>query len=193
MVSELRQLRDRSGGSGQTFGNVKEKPELFYKLKDIQTLYKGFFDYLEGKFITQEEVLDVLAQRAEQSEKLRDSTVVLDGYTGFTPIQIQVLEKLLKLCRQVYIPLTVGRGEDPYRLEAPMDFFILPGRLCINYVNLQRRRKSPGTRPGSREKENNTGADFRRTGRWIIWREIFSGRRADLTEAGKKRFLSGRL
>ena len=125
MVSELRQYEIGAEDLDRLLENVKEKPELFYKLKDIQTLYKGFFDYLEGKFITQEEVLDVLAQRAEQSGKLRDSTVVLDGYTGFTPIQIQVLEKLLKLCRQVYIPLTMGRGEDPYRLGAPYGLFYL--------------------------------------------------------------------
>ncbi len=134
MVSELRQYEIQVEDLDKLLEDVEDKPELFYKLKDIQTLYKGFFDYLEGKFITQEEVLDVLAQRADQSEKLKDSTVVLDGYTGFTPIQIQVMEKLLKLCRQVYIPLTMGRGEDPYRLGNPYGLFYLTrqtvNRLC---------------------------------------------------------------
>ena len=134
MVSELRQYEIQVEDLDKLLEDVEDKPELFYKLKDIQTLYKGFFDYLEGKFITQEEVLDVLAQRADQSEKLKDSTVVLDGYTGFTPIQIQVMEKLLKLCRQVYIPLTMGRGEDPYRLGSPYGLFYLTrqtvNRLC---------------------------------------------------------------
>lgn len=134
MVSELRQYEIKAEDLDKLLEDVKDKPELFYKLKDIQTLYKGFFDYLEGKFITQEEVLDVLAQRAEQSEKLRNSTIVLDGYTGFTPIQIQVLEKLLKLCRQIYVPLTIGKGEDPYRLGSPYSLFYLTRqtvhRLC---------------------------------------------------------------
>ena len=52
MVSELRQYEIGAEDLDRLLEDVKEKPELFYKLKDIQTLYKGFFDYLEGKFIT---------------------------------------------------------------------------------------------------------------------------------------------
>ncbi len=35
---------------------------LYYKLKDIRKVYEGFEDYLRDKYITKEELLDVLSQ-----------------------------------------------------------------------------------------------------------------------------------
>ena len=87
---------------------AKDKPELYYKLKDIAVLYDGFFEYLEGKAITREEVLEVLGSVAGKSKKLKESILVLDGYTGFTPIQQNVLEKILPLCEEMYVTITIG-------------------------------------------------------------------------------------
>ena len=137
----------------------------------------------------------MLAQRAEQSGKLRDSTVVLDGYTGFTPIQIQVLEKLLKLCRQVYIPLTVGRGEDPYRLGSPYGLFYLTRQTVHKLCKLGRGdENSPGARPGSRERERQYRGRFRgERGAGSSGEKYFPEEGQSPTEAGKRRYLSGRL
>ena len=113
---------------------MQDRPELYYKLKDMQVLYKGFFDYLEGNFITQEEVLDVLGRVAEKSRKLKDSVVVLDGYTGFTPIQQEFWKSFCKSQAQVYVTVTMGTGEDPYQPGSPHQLFYLSkqtvGRLC---------------------------------------------------------------
>ena len=43
MVSELRQYEIGAEDLDRLLEDIKEKPELFYKLKDIQTLYNGFF------------------------------------------------------------------------------------------------------------------------------------------------------
>lgn len=134
MVSELRQYEISAEDLEELLAELEHKPELYYKLKDIQTLYRGFFEYLEGSFITQEEVLDVLAGIAHQSSKLKDSVLVLDGYTGFTPIQLQLLEKLLTVCAQIYVTVTIAPGEDPYKAGSPHQLFYLSrqtvGRLC---------------------------------------------------------------
>ena len=125
MVSELRQYEITSRDLEDVLKEVEQKPELYYKLKDISVLYQGFFDYLGENFYTQEEVLDVLGRVAEKSGKIRDSVLVLDGYTGFTPIQMQLLEKLLVLSREVYVTITMGLGEDPYQLGSPHQHFFI--------------------------------------------------------------------
>ena len=66
---------------------------LRLKMKDVLTMYQGFTEYLKGRYITAEEVLELLYDVAEESELLRNSVIVLDEFTGFTPIQNR-----LKMC-----------------------------------------------------------------------------------------------
>ena len=65
------------------------------KLQDVKVLYQAFREYLSGHFMTAEEVLEVLAKEIQFSEKLKGSVLLLDGYTGFTPVQLEVLRELL--------------------------------------------------------------------------------------------------
>ena len=46
---------------------------------------------MEEKYITGEELLDVLAKVVGASEISRDSVIVLDGFTGFTPITVLMI------------------------------------------------------------------------------------------------------
>ena len=74
---------------------AKKHPALARKLTDIKIIYRGFMDYIKNHYIASEEILTVLAGAAKESEILKDSIVCLDGFTGFTPIQYQFIEKLL--------------------------------------------------------------------------------------------------
>ena len=48
-----------------------------------------------------------------KSRILKGSTVVLDGFTGFTPVQNQVIRELYGLCRRIYVVVTLDRREEP--------------------------------------------------------------------------------
>ena len=85
---------------------AKDKPQLFMKLKDVQIIYKSFQEYIQEKYITAEEILEVLYDVMEDSRLLANSVVCLDGFTGFTPSQYKVLEKLLKKAEDVYVTVT---------------------------------------------------------------------------------------
>ena len=72
-----------------------KKPSLAAKLKDLRLLYEQFQNYLGEKYITTEETLEELAGVIPVSEFIKDSVVVFDGFTGFTPVQNKVIEQLL--------------------------------------------------------------------------------------------------
>ena len=84
---------------------------LSAKLSDMEVIFEAFREFTKEKYITLEELLDVLCQVADRSDLLRDSTMVLDGYTGFTPIQYRLIGILLKLCRNVFV--TVSATMEP--------------------------------------------------------------------------------
>ncbi len=91
-----------------------KKGALNAKLKDLRLLYKSFLEYIDGRFITAEETLDILCKALPESALIRDSVIVFDGFTGFTPIQYRVIKELLSLCREVVFSVTISPDEDPY-------------------------------------------------------------------------------
>nr|MCR5271711.1 exodeoxyribonuclease V subunit gamma [Lachnospiraceae bacterium] len=77
------------------------------KLKDVEILYRGFLDELEGTYITSEEILSLLISVAHKSKILKNATLVFDGYTGFTPVQKELLAVLMPIVKDIYVTATM--------------------------------------------------------------------------------------
>ncbi|MCR5420634.1 MAG: PD-(D/E)XK nuclease family protein [Lachnospiraceae bacterium] len=92
---ELTELIDKS----------RDREILKSKLTDIQLLYREFLKYINEKYITTEEILQKVSDAVPGSLKLKKSVIVLDGYTGFTPVQAKLLAVLLQNTVDVYMTL----------------------------------------------------------------------------------------
>ena len=79
--------------------------------------------------MTAEDVLEVLAGKLEESSLIRNSEVLVDGFTGFTPVQIGVLGKLFRLCEKVYVTIIMDEREDPYKKAIPHQLFAMSRQL----------------------------------------------------------------
>lgn len=100
---------------------------LRLKLQDILTMYQGFRSYLEGKFITSEEILTLLCDVADESAILKDSVIVFDEFTGFTPIQNLLIRRLLTIAEKIVVSLTMDTrtGEDFYHCRGQHELFAM--------------------------------------------------------------------
>ena len=107
---------------------------LYYKLKDIRKVYEGFEEYLSEKYITKEEMLDVLSDSVPSSEILKGSVVALDGFTGFTPVQNRLMGELLKVCGKVMITVEMDGREDPFVFRHPYQMFALSKEMTSSLV-----------------------------------------------------------
>lgn len=122
VISELLQYGISTDTFKQMTRDAKDKNLLYHKMADVQVLYEAFREYLGETYMTAEEILDLLCTRIEQSVKIADSVAVFDGFTGFTPIQNRLVQKMLKLCEKVYVTVTIGSeakidgGKSPYQL-----------------------------------------------------------------------------
>lgn len=114
-IDELERLKKETG----------EKKLLETKLSDLLLLYKYYRSYMEERYISAEEILKLLADYADGSELLKDSIIVLNGFTGFTPIQYMLLSKLLMTAKDVYISVTIDRDADPFMPAKPYDLFYM--------------------------------------------------------------------
>ena len=111
----VEQLAEFSGKRGALQG----------KLRDLELLYQSFLDYIRGHFITAEETLDRLCRVLHRSRLVPGSVVAFDGFTGFTPIQNRLIQRLMSLAQEVIVTVTLGEGEDPYHLDGEQKLFHL--------------------------------------------------------------------
>jgi len=114
---------------------------LYYKLQDICKIYGGFEDYLADHYITKEEILDVLREVAPSSALLKESVIVLDGFTGFTPIQNRLLGELMKLCKGMLITVVIDEKEDIYRYSHPYQLFALSKQMVTGLVEVAKEQR----------------------------------------------------
>ncbi len=99
--------------------NEGEYSPFELKTADIAHVYRCFQRKLSGSFMTAEEVPDKLCEVIHESQKVKGAVVVLDGFTGFTPIQMKLIETLLPMVREMYVTVTLDSKEAfaPYRRQ----------------------------------------------------------------------------
>ena len=141
VISEFTQYDIGEEELSRVMETVGEESGLYYKLQDILVLYRGFSDYLRKKYITKEELLDVLSREVEKSEFLKNSTVALDGFTGFTPVQNRLLRELMRRCRNVVITVLMDDRENPFSYRHPYQLFALSKHMVVSLVEIAREEK----------------------------------------------------
>jgi ATP-dependent helicase/nuclease subunit B len=89
----------------------EKKPVLKAKLADLFTIYEGFKTFMKERYITAEEILVLLNQVIDESQWLKGTVICLDGFTGFTPCQYQLLLKMLTHAKKVMVTVTIDAEE----------------------------------------------------------------------------------
>lgn len=119
----------------------KEKPLLYHKLKDVKEIYQGFTEYLRERYITAEEVLELLCDKIGESSMVVGSCVVLDGFTGFTPIQKKVLRELLKITETIWVTVTMDEKAQK-QIKRPQSLFRMSGEMIEELTKIAAEEKA---------------------------------------------------
>ena len=188
VISEFTQYGVDLERLDQMIGVLSPDSYLSYKLRDIRKVYEGFEEYLRERYITKEEMLDVLSGMVPESEILRGSVVALDGFTGFTPVQDRLLGELLRVCDQVLVTVEMDRREDPFVYRHPYQLFALSKQMTATLVKTAREAGTEVEDPVWLYRENGVPWRFRENPRMaFLESELFRGsRRQYRTDAGGK-------
>lgn len=152
-ISQLKSMLSELYQYGVTSETLEEKipvaatPMLKQKLEDILTVYKGFQEYIENKFITTEEILGVLCKHLPESNLIKNSVITLDGFTGFTPIQYRILELFLRHAKEVIVTVTMDPAVNTGKRAGIQELFYMSRQMIWQLNQLA---KSAGA---SREKD----------------------------------------
>ena len=142
MLSELMQYEVTDFEMEQMMEFAQGRPLLHAKLADLRVLYRAFLEYQRERFMKPEELMDVLCQLAGRSELLRKSTLAFDGFTGFTPSQMNVLRELLALCPRVWVTVTIDTRESFYGAIQEHELFALSKKMILGVSEAARESTS---------------------------------------------------
>ncbi|MCR5691151.1 MAG: PD-(D/E)XK nuclease family protein [Eubacterium sp.] len=89
--------------------SLGEDSLMSLKLKDLRLIYQKFLEKMGQSYMMAEELVPQLTSLVSKLDFMQDVTICLDGFTGFTPTQYQLLEEILKISRDMYITVTTDR------------------------------------------------------------------------------------
>ena len=147
LISELTQY-NIDPDTLETFIEEQNMPPAFsYKLQDILTRMPGLSSAISGMYITAEEVLEAFCDMAEESKLLQDAVLVFDGLTGFTPIQNNVLYRLMGIVSDIYVTVTIDPAEDIYSYHDMQELFAMSKKTVASLMKMAEEKHFEVTGP----------------------------------------------
>lgn len=125
LITEMKRYMVKPGQlvdiSGHSASALKDDPLLADKLHDLSLIYADMEQELAGRWMDGEDMLARLAEAAPASDLLAEAEIWLDGFHGFTPGEMAVIEGLLRRAKRVSVTLCtdqpLGAGQRPDELH----------------------------------------------------------------------------
>jgi ATP-dependent helicase/nuclease subunit B len=117
----------RNGVQSEHFSSFMESEQaLQMKLEDLLLLYHAFEEELSKHYVDAEDDLQLLATLIPNSEHIRQATIWVDGFHGYTPLEMQVLAQLAIHCQQLTITFCLDRHYDRRERLDDLNLFYRP-------------------------------------------------------------------
>ena len=105
IISEFYQYGVTADMLNKMIESMSDTHSLYYKINDLRVIYQYFEEAMGSSFMTAEQLLSLLADNLEESKLLQGAEVYFDGFTGFTPVQYKVIERMMKVCSDLYFSI----------------------------------------------------------------------------------------
>lgn len=112
VISEFYQYGVNKEKLESAISSLNNKALLSGKLKDISLIMEKFDEYIKNRYIVTEEILGKVCSLIPNSKMIRGCEIIFDEYTGFTPVQYEVIKALLKYSDEVSVSITLRDPKD---------------------------------------------------------------------------------
>lgn len=133
IISELQQYGVSPQGMDSLIAGCEGRRGLQARLEDVQKLYKAYVEYQQGSYLTSESMYPILTEKLKESSFFRpvgsnvgdkhhaNTIVFLDGFTGFTPVQMPLVKEMMILAGDMYVAMTIDK--EPTEVTAEQQLF----------------------------------------------------------------------
>ena len=123
IISELQQYGISPDGMEALIAGSTSRRGLQARLEDVQKLYRAYVEYQQDSYRTSESMYPILTRRLKESKVFADTVLFLDGFTGFTPVQLPLVQEMMVLAKDMYVAMTID--EEPERVTTEQQLFYI--------------------------------------------------------------------
>lgn len=121
------------------FGSINNATQEFKdRISDISLIYSSFLTALEGKYYTAEQIPELLIRYMDRSSIIKGSVFVFDGFTGFTPLQYEVIRKLMTRASSIDVTVTIDSDADLDEEPDDSDLFCMSREMISTLSDIGR-------------------------------------------------------
>lgn len=137
IISEMQQYGISPEGMNELISGSESRRGLQARLEDIQKLYKAYLDYQKEDYRTSESMYPILSKRLKESSIFENAVVFMDGFTGFTPVQMPLVEEIILRAKETYMVFTLD--EDPKGITEEQQLFYTTAKSVQDLENFAMR------------------------------------------------------
>lgn len=125
MMSEIFQYNIKRDTIDEIMEQIPEDSVVVGKMQDIRHIYEEFEAFAGERYIVAEQLVELLTRHVGQSELVCGSSLYFDGFTGFTPVQLELVEKLMTCADDLTFSFTLDDRDQKYEHIKDYELFYL--------------------------------------------------------------------
>lgn len=125
MMSEIFQYNIKRDTIDEIMEQIPEDSVVAGKMQDIRHIYEEFEAFAGERYIVAEQLVELLTRHVGQSKLVCGSSLYFDGFTGFTPVQLELVEKLMTCADDLTFSFTLDDRDQKYEHIKDYELFYL--------------------------------------------------------------------
>lgn len=125
MMSEIFQYNIKQDTIDEIMEQIPEDSVVAGKMQDIRHIYEEFEAFAGERYIVAEQLVELLTRHVGQSKLVCGSSLYFDGFTGFTPVQLELVEKLMTCADDLTFSFTLDDRDQRYEHIKDYELFYL--------------------------------------------------------------------
>ena len=125
MMSEILQYNIKQDTIDEIMEQIPEDSVVAGKMQDIRHIYEEFEAFAGERYIVAEQLVELLTRHVGQSKLVCGSSLYFDGFTGFTPVQLELVEKLMTCADDLTFSFTLDDRDQKYEHIKDYELFYL--------------------------------------------------------------------
>lgn len=114
LITELKRYNVKPENLEGIIEKLDRDNYLSQKLKEIKLIYSQFENMITLRYRDADDELSLLSQKLADTSMYDDAEIWIDGFTGFTPQEYDVISKLMQKANNVYITMCTDVLEDSF-------------------------------------------------------------------------------